>query len=66
MNAIRAKALRRQIYGDTSLKIERRYFRMVPRFQEKTGKLRPSWGTIINDPASPRAQYQRAKKGGEG
>ena len=52
MNAKRAKTLRRQVYGDSSLKAERRYLQ-APR------------GMILNDPASLRAQYQRAKKGGE-
>ena len=47
MNAKKAKRLRREIYGDTSLKIKRVY---VGRF------------TIRNAPSSPRAQYQLAKK----
>ena len=43
------RRLRREIYGDTSLKIERKYV----------------WqrGRLTNHPDSPRARYQLAKKG---
>lgn len=57
MNAKHAKALRRQVYGDSSLKVERRYM------MTRGGQW--SKGMIFNDPASLRAQYQRAKKRGE-
>lgn len=49
MNATKAKAIRKQVYGDLSRKADRQY-------------LRASFGTIINHPNSLRAQYQQAKR----
>lgn len=50
MRAKKAKRLRREVYGDISLKIKRVYVGI--------------WGgVIVNDPDSPRAKYQQAKKG---
>lgn len=63
MNAKRAKALRRQVYGEMSLRAKRRYLQLAPKDYGKTEKERAPWGTIVNDPASLRAQYQWAKKG---
>lgn len=48
MNAKKAKRLRREIYGDTSLKIKRKYVVIS--------------GGIANHPDSPRAKYQLAEK----
>jgi hypothetical protein len=49
MNATKAKAIRKEIYGTMSMKSDRHY-------------LRSSFDQIINHPESLRAQYQRAKR----
>lgn len=49
MNEKKAKALRRQIYGDLSLRAKRRY-------------VLDSFGVIRNHPSDHRAAYQAAKK----
>ena len=54
MNAKTAKALRRKIYGDASLRAPRRYG-----WVKKTGQLR-------NWPGTPRALYQEAKRHANG
>lgn len=58
MNGKRAKAIRRQVYGDKSLRGERKYVQV----RNQRGK--DGWlpGTIRNHPTSLRAQYQRAKR----
>lgn len=48
MSGRKAKALRRDVYGDLSLKAPRAY-------------MRASFGMIINHPQSARAAYQRGK-----
>lgn len=45
-----AKRIRKEVYGDLSLKQKRKQLR-----GQKTGH-------IINDPKSPRAKYQMSKK----
>jgi len=50
MNGRKAKALRREVYGDGTRRPKRRYVRKN--------------GTIENAPNSPRARYQEAKKSG--
>jgi len=49
MNGIKAKALRRAVYGDLSLRIPREY---------TTGRS----GNVMNKVGSPRERYQRAKR----
>lgn len=49
MSGRKAKALRRAVYGDLSLKAPRAY-------------MRASFGTIINHPQSLRAIYQSEKR----
>jgi hypothetical protein len=53
MNAKKAKALRREIYGDTSLRIERAYVYEGSIYN----------GTCLNRHGSFRARYQAAKRG---
>ena len=53
MSGRRAKAMRREVYGDLSLRTPRKYF-MVEN--------RAYIGQIVNDPKGLRALYQRAKK----
>ena len=50
MSGRRAKALRRRIYGDLSLRSSRRYVRV-------------NGSTLANAPESLRARYQQAKRG---
>ncbi len=63
MRGSKAKAIRREIYGDQSIRTERNY-RAIQR-----GRVRNKDGEvftlpqIINDPESLRARYQRAKRG---
>jgi hypothetical protein len=56
MRGTKAKRLRKQIYGDTSLRVERSYIRQSGRYYRGGG--------IINHPDSPRAKYQAAKRQG--
>jgi hypothetical protein len=49
MNGRKAKALRKKVYGDGSLRVRRVYGRL-------------NNGQIVNDPSSPRAIYQAAKR----
>ena len=50
MNEKKAKKLRKEIYGDMSLRIDRNY-------------VRDGRGAIRNHPESLRAKYQAAKRG---
>lgn len=62
MNATKARKLRREIYGDLSLKIERKYdaVQLGDKIHMKSGR---GFGTtMINQPGTPRAQYQKAKR----
>ena len=59
MRGTKAKRLRRDIYGDTSLRIKRKYIGGHP------GESCNPWSPISpirNHPDSPRAKYQLAKK----
>ncbi len=49
MNGKKAKAIRKEVYGDISLRIKRNYVVLIS-------------GEIVNHPASYRAKYQKAKK----
>jgi len=49
MNGKKAKALRKKVYEEGSLRVRRVYGRL-------------SNGQIVNDPSTPRAIYQAAKK----
>lgn len=70
MNARKAKRLRREAYGDQSLRAEREYQQRVYKIApvsrrdisdpDITGEVR----TIRNKPGTPRAVYQALKKGG--
>jgi hypothetical protein len=53
MNGKKAKAIRRKIYGDMSLKEKRKYIGI---------QYKPLSVTIKNHPAGLRAKYQAAKK----
>ena len=55
MNARKAKALRRKVYGEQSLRQERTYSREAWN----------SKGQLLNHPDSLRAKYQQLKKGGQ-
>lgn len=60
MRGTKAKKLRREIYGDTSLKIARQYIG-----GRKSESINP-WSPMLplrNHPDSLRAKYQLAKKG---
>lgn len=54
MNGRKAKELRRQAYGDTSQREERKYY--------KGSAGRSGRRPIVNGPSTPRAVYQRLKK----
>jgi hypothetical protein len=60
MRGIKAKRLRKEVYGDTSLKIQRQYIG-----GRKSEAMDP-WSPVLpvrNHPDSLRAKYQLAKKG---
>lgn len=57
MNSKKAKALRKKVYGDSSLKGKREYGEKNHR-QVKGGITK----TIFNQPDTLRAKYQKAKK----
>jgi len=60
MNGSKAKAIRRCVYGEQSLRQKRRYVRLNNQRDRKTGDMVP--GTILNAPDSLRARYQAAKR----
>jgi hypothetical protein len=60
MSEKRAKAIRKAVYGDLSQRQSRKY--MMVRNQRDSATGDRIQGTIFNDPASPRARYQRAKR----
>ena len=60
MNGRQAKAVRRKVYGEQSLRQKRRYVRVNNQRSLKTGDMVP--GTIMNAPDSLRALYQAAKR----
>lgn len=60
MNGGKAKKLRKEVYGDKSLRQRREYERLRNQRHGKTGEM--TEGTIINKPGSLRAKYQRAKR----
>ena len=60
MNAKKAKALRRAVYGEQSLRQKREYIRLDNHRDKMTGAFVA--GTIINKPGTLRATYQGAKK----
>ena len=59
MRGTKAKALRRQVYGDKSQRAERQYV------GGKVGRVAKGYRTktIENAPGSPRALYQALKEG---
>ena len=59
MRGTKAKKIRKEVYGDTSLKVGRQYV------GGKIGRVAKGYrtGTIENAPGTPRARYQAAKKG---
>jgi hypothetical protein len=58
MRGTKAKKLRKEVYGDTSLRIERKYVG-----GEHGWHAFAPQAPIRNHPDSPRAKYQLAKKG---
>lgn len=57
MNSKAAKRLRREIYGDQSIRQERVYRGVIVKLTETGQRL----FQVINDPGSLRARYQKAK-----
>jgi len=55
----KAKAIRRKVYGDMSLREPRRYTRLHNQRDKKHGGFVP--GSILNLPDTLRAVYQRVK-----
>lgn len=66
MNAKKAKALRKKIYGDQSLRQPREYMptnhRQVLGRDDKGATIIRTSVTLVNAPGSLRAKYQAAKK----
>jgi hypothetical protein len=62
MNAMKARALRKKIYGDLSLKIERKYDAKQTGDKVFTKSGRGFGVTVSNQAGTPRAQYQKAKR----
>jgi len=61
MNVKKAKALRKEVYGDTSIREKRKYVGIVKKVYRMGEKQIPCV-QIINDPTSKRAIYQKAKR----
>lgn len=62
MNGRTAKALRRQVYGDNSLKEPRQYLAVSVKRNLSGGTITSHVGSIINHPHSLRAKYRAAKR----
>ena len=61
MRGTRAKAIRRAVYGDQSLRQPRRYMLLTVAAGPKTARIRWTSTIVRNDPEGLRAKYQRAK-----
>jgi hypothetical protein len=61
MRGRKAKAVRKAVYGDNSLRQKREYFRINNSRHIRTGDLGP--GTVVNTSTSLRSIYQRTKRG---
>jgi len=62
MNSKKAKALRKEVYGDTALRQKREYVGIVRKMYCTPDLKEIPVVQIINEPSSNRAIYQKAKK----
>ena len=61
MNSKKAKQLRKEVYGDTSIREKRQYVGIVKKVY-RAGEKQIPCVQILNDPTSKRAIYQKAKR----
>jgi len=62
MNSKKAKALRKEVYGDTDFRQKREYVGIVRKMYCTPDLKEIPVVQIINEPSSNRAIYQKAKK----
>jgi len=61
MNAKKAKKIKKAVYGDESLRQERKYIEINKHVHGLVHE-RIVHSTLVNDPNTSRAKYQRAKR----